>query len=66
MTFISDYEKALGADDFADYLAVTKEMYAFCRYPQSCRTEYRVPHHAACLTWIESRPADCLQCIYVD
>ena len=26
---ISDYEKALGADDFADYLAVTRGMYAF-------------------------------------
>lgn len=26
---LSDYPKALGADDFADYLAVTKGMYAF-------------------------------------
>ena len=26
---VSDYEKALGADDFADYLAVTRGMYAF-------------------------------------
>lgn len=26
---VTDYEKALGADDFADYLAVAKGMYAF-------------------------------------
>ena len=42
---VSDFQKALGADDFADYLAVTKGMYAFVgtRNPKNPHTT--VAHH---------------------
>lgn len=42
---VPDFEKALGADDFADYLAVTKGMYAFVgtRNPQKPNTA--AAHH---------------------
>lgn len=42
---ISDFQKALGADDFADYLAVTRGMYAFVgtRNPKDLHTA--VAHH---------------------
>lgn len=42
---VADFEKALGADDFADYLAVTKGMYAFVgtRNPENPNTA--VAHH---------------------
>ena len=42
---ISDYEKALGADDFADYLAVTKGMYAFVGTHNPAEPNTGVPHH---------------------
>lgn len=42
---ISDFQKALGADDYADYLAVTRGMYAFVgtRSPKDPHTA--VAHH---------------------
>lgn len=42
---INDYEKALGADDFADYLAVTKGMYAFFGTHNPENPNTGVAHH---------------------
>lgn len=42
---VSDYEKALGADDFADYLAVTKGMYAFVGTHSKNKPGSGVAHH---------------------
>ena len=42
---ISDFEKALGADDFADYLAVTKGMYAFVGTRSPGNPNTGVAHH---------------------
>lgn len=42
---IDDNEKALGADDFADYLAVTKGMYAFVGTRNPADPNTGVPHH---------------------
>lgn len=42
---ISDYEKALGADDFADYLAVTKGMYAFVGTRSAQDPNTAMAHH---------------------
>lgn len=42
---IEDYEKALGADDFADYLAVTKGMYAFIGTGNEEKPNTVVAHH---------------------
>ncbi|KXL52833.1 putative hydrolase YxeP [Anaerotignum neopropionicum] len=42
---VTDYEKALGADDFADYLAVTKGMYAFIGTGNDENPNTRVAHH---------------------
>ena len=42
---VSDYEKALGADDFADYLAVTRGMYAFVGTHSEKKPGSGVTHH---------------------
>lgn len=42
---VSDYEKALGADDFADYLAVTRGMYAFVGTHSEKKPGSGVAHH---------------------
>lgn len=42
---ISDFQKALGADDFADYLAVTRGMYAFVGTRNSKDSHTAVAHH---------------------
>lgn len=42
---ISNYEKALGADDFADYLAVTKGMYAFVGTHNPAQPNTGEAHH---------------------
>ena len=42
---ISDFQKALGADDFADYLAVTRGMYAFVGTRHSTDPHTAVVHH---------------------
>ncbi len=42
---VSDYEKALGADDFADYLAVTRGMYAFVGTHSENKPGSGVAHH---------------------
>lgn len=42
---VKDYEKALGADDFADYLAVTRGMYAFVGTRSERRPGSGVAHH---------------------
>lgn len=42
---ISDNEKALGADDFADYLAVTKGMYAFVGTRNTEKPGTEAAHH---------------------
>jgi amidohydrolase len=42
---MTDYEKALGADDFADYLAVAKGMYAFIGTGNEENANTRVAHH---------------------
>ncbi|MDD4844393.1 MAG: amidohydrolase [Anaerotignum sp.] len=42
---VTDYEKALGADDFADYLAVAKGMYAFIGTGNDENPNTRVAHH---------------------
>lgn len=42
---ISDFQKALGADDFADYLAVTRGMYAFVGTRNSKDPHTAVAHH---------------------
>lgn len=42
---VSDYEKALGADDFADYLAVTRGMYAFVGTHSEKKAGSGVAHH---------------------
>lgn len=42
---ISDFQKALGADDFADYLAVTRGMYAFVGTRNSKDPHTAVVHH---------------------
>ena len=42
---ISDFQKALGADDFADYLAVTRGMYAFVGTRNSKDLHTAVAHH---------------------
>lgn len=42
---ISDFQKALGADDFADYLAVTRGMYAFVGTRNSIDPHTAVAHH---------------------
>lgn len=42
---ISDREKELGADDFADYLAVTKGMYAFVGTSKEGEPNTGVAHH---------------------
>ncbi len=42
---VTDYEKALGADDFADYLAVAKGMYAFIGTGNEENPNTRVAHH---------------------
>lgn len=42
---ISDFQKALGADDFADYLAVTRGMYAFVGTRSSQDPHTAVAHH---------------------
>ena len=42
---ISDFQKALGADDFADYLAVTRGMYAFVVTRNSKDPHTAVAHH---------------------
>lgn len=42
---VNDYEKALGADDFADYLAVTKGMYAFIGTRTAADPHTGVAHH---------------------
>ncbi|WP_313524654.1 amidohydrolase [Anaerotignum sp.] len=42
---VGDYEKALGADDFADYLAVTKGMYAFIGTGCEEKPNTIVAHH---------------------
>ena len=42
---ISDFQKALGADDFADYLAVTRGMYAFVGTRNFKDPHTAVAHH---------------------
>lgn len=42
---INDRTKELGADDFADYLAVTKGMYAFVGTRNACDPNTGVAHH---------------------
>lgn len=42
---INDREKELGADDFADYLAVTKGMYAFVGTANKMKPNTDVAHH---------------------
>ncbi|MCI8341643.1 MAG: amidohydrolase [Firmicutes bacterium] len=42
---VSDFEKALGADDFADYLSVTKGMYAFVGTKNANNPNTAVAHH---------------------
>ena len=42
---VGDFEKALGADDFADYLAVTKGMYAFVGTHSEKKPGSGVAHH---------------------
>ncbi len=42
---ISDFQKALGADDFADYLAVTRGMYAFVGTRSAKDPHTAVAHH---------------------
>lgn len=42
---ISDFQKALGADDYADYLAVTKGMYAFVGTRNAKDPHTAVAHH---------------------
>lgn len=42
---VGDYEKALGADDFADYLAVTRGMYAFVGTHSEKKPGSGVAHH---------------------
>ena len=42
---VSDYEKALGADDFADYLAVTRGMNAFVGTHSEKKPGSGVAHH---------------------
>lgn len=42
---ISDFEKALGADDFADYLALTKGVYAFFGTRNNNNPNTKVAHH---------------------
>lgn len=42
---ISDFQKALGADDFADYLAVTRGMYAFVGTRSAKDPHTVVAHH---------------------
>lgn len=42
---ISDFQKALGADDFADYLAVIRGMYAFVGTRNSKDPHTAVAHH---------------------
>lgn len=42
---ISDFQRALGADDFADYLAVTKGMYAFVGTRSAKDPHTAVAHH---------------------
>lgn len=42
---ISDFQKALGADDFADYLAVTRGMYAFVGTRSTKDPHTAVAHH---------------------
>lgn len=42
---ISNFQKALGADDFADYLAVTRGMYAFVGTRNSKDPHTAVAHH---------------------
>lgn len=42
---ISDFQKALGADDYADYLAVTRGMYAFVGTRNSKDPHTAVAHH---------------------
>lgn len=42
---VSDHEKALGADDFADYLAVTRGMYAFVGTHSEKKPGSGVAHH---------------------
>lgn len=42
---VSNFEKALGADDFADYLAVTKGMYAFVGTRSKERPGSESAHH---------------------
>lgn len=42
---VGDFEKALGADDFADYLAVTRGMYAFVGTHSEKKPGSGVAHH---------------------
>ena len=42
---VPDFEKALGADDFADFLAVTKGMYAFVGTGNPENPNTMVAHH---------------------
>lgn len=62
---VSDYEKALGADDFADYLAVTKGMYAFVGTRNAADPNTGVAHHHGLFDMDEE--ALVLSCnVYVD
>ncbi|NCC15569.1 MAG: amidohydrolase [Clostridia bacterium] len=45
INIVEDYEKALGADDFADYLAVTKGIYAFIGTGNEENPNTKVAHH---------------------
>lgn len=42
---VSNFEKSLGADDFADYLAVTKGMYAYIGTGNEENPNTKVAHH---------------------
>lgn len=42
---VSDYPKSLGADDFADYLAVTKGMYAYIGTANEEKLNTKAVHH---------------------
>lgn len=42
---LTNFEKSLGADDFADYLAVTKGVYAFVGTHNACNPNTGVPQH---------------------
>ncbi len=42
---VSDYQKSLGADDFADYLAVTKGMYAYIGTANEEKANTKAAHH---------------------